>query len=96
MSLSFIRCSLFKVLDRIFATPSIILRSSGSVGMSLLMWMIGAAVASAGTAVYLELGTVSYSNLSNHNKLAVVTENIPGLTKKRRGESLPGVYLPTT
>jgi len=41
----------------IFATPSIILRSSGSVGMSLMMWLSGALVACAGTAVYLELGT---------------------------------------
>ncbi|KAF7967538.1 hypothetical protein HWV62_33952 [Athelia sp. TMB] len=42
----------------IFATPSVILRSSGgSVGVSFLMWIAGAAVAFAGTAVYIELGS---------------------------------------
>ncbi|KIY72206.1 APC amino acid permease [Cylindrobasidium torrendii FP15055 ss-10] len=41
----------------IFATPSLILRASGSVGMALLMWVIGATIASVGTAVYIELGT---------------------------------------
>lgn len=52
-----------KVLSRIFATPSVILRASGSVGMSLVMWVMGAAVAACGTAVYLELGTVRESLL---------------------------------
>ncbi|KAG0706668.1 APC amino acid permease [Suillus ampliporus] len=41
----------------IFASPSIILRSSGSVGMTFIMWILGALVASAGTAVYVEFGT---------------------------------------
>lgn len=45
-------------LSSIFATPSIILRASGSVGFSLVMWTLGAAFAAAGTAVYIELGTV--------------------------------------
>ncbi|KAI0683765.1 amino acid transporter [Cytidiella melzeri] len=40
----------------IFATPSVILRSSGSVGLSLVMWLLGATVAACGTAVYIELG----------------------------------------
>ncbi|KAG2354976.1 APC amino acid permease [Suillus spraguei] len=41
----------------VFAAPSIILRSSGSVGMTFVMWILGALVASAGTAVYIEFGT---------------------------------------
>lgn len=41
----------------IFATPSTILQLSGSVGLSLFLWMIGTAIAMAGTAVYLEWGT---------------------------------------
>jgi amino acid transporter len=41
----------------IFATPSTILQLSGSVGLSLFMWVIGTAIAMAGTAVYLEWGT---------------------------------------
>jgi len=44
---------------RIFATPSVILRSAGSVGMALTMWLIGAVIAATGSAVYLEYGTVS-------------------------------------
>ncbi|KAF5340173.1 hypothetical protein D9758_014988 [Tetrapyrgos nigripes] len=42
---------------RIFATPSVILRTSGSVGVAFLMWIIGALIAAVGTAVYIELGT---------------------------------------
>ncbi|KAG2357449.1 amino acid/polyamine transporter I [Suillus spraguei] len=41
----------------VFAAPSVILRSSGSVGMTFIMWILGALVASAGTAVYVEFGT---------------------------------------
>lgn len=37
-----------------------ILRSSGSVGLSLLLWLLGAIVAACGTVVYIELGTVSF------------------------------------
>ena len=43
---------------RIYATPSNILRSSGSVGVSLIMWLVGALIAACGTTVYIELGTV--------------------------------------
>ncbi|KAF8438852.1 APC amino acid permease [Boletus edulis BED1] len=41
----------------VFATPSIILNSSGSVGIAFVMWILGALVAAAGTAVYVEFGT---------------------------------------
>ncbi|KAI9568714.1 amino acid/polyamine transporter I [Boletus coccyginus] len=41
----------------VFAAPSIILNSSGSVGMTFVMWVLGALVAAAGTAVYVEFGT---------------------------------------
>ena len=44
--------------NRIYATPSNILRSSGSVGVSLIMWLVGAIIAACGTTVYIELGTV--------------------------------------
>lgn len=46
---------------RVFAAPSIILNSSGSVGMTFVMWILGALVAAAGTAVYVEFGTVRYT-----------------------------------
>ncbi|GJJ15812.1 hypothetical protein Clacol_010090 [Clathrus columnatus] len=41
----------------IYATPSNILRSSGSVGVAFIMWIAGALIAFCGTAVYMELGT---------------------------------------
>ncbi|KAF8838468.1 amino acid transporter [Paxillus ammoniavirescens] len=41
----------------VFAGASIILNSAGSVGVTFVMWIIGAFVAAAGTAVYIELGT---------------------------------------
>ncbi|KAG9311599.1 APC amino acid permease [Chiua virens] len=41
----------------VFMVPSIILTSSGSVGMTFVMWILGALVATAGTAVYVEFGT---------------------------------------
>lgn len=41
----------------IFATPSAILAQTGSVGMSLVVWIIGMLIAMAGTAVYFEFGT---------------------------------------
>lgn len=41
----------------IFATPALILQSAGSVGSSLLLWLVGACIAGAGTAVYVEFGT---------------------------------------
>ncbi|KAL5521490.1 hypothetical protein ACEPAF_2238 [Sanghuangporus sanghuang] len=41
----------------IYATPSLILQSCGSIGLSLIMWLLGALIAAAGTAVFIELGT---------------------------------------
>ncbi|PPR05490.1 hypothetical protein CVT26_009057 [Gymnopilus dilepis] len=41
----------------IYATPSSILRSAGSVGVALIMWLVGSLIAACGTAVYVELGT---------------------------------------
>lgn len=43
----------------IYATPSNILRSAGSVGVALIMWLVGSSIAALGTAVYIELGTVN-------------------------------------
>ena len=57
----------------IFATPSTILELSGSVGLSLFMWVFGMAIACAGMAVYLEFGTaiprygIHHQWLSCHN-----------------------------
>ncbi|KAH8834803.1 high affinity methionine permease [Flagelloscypha sp. PMI_526] len=43
----------------IFATPSTILRFSGSVGLSLLIWIIGGAATAAGMYVYIVWGSVN-------------------------------------
>lgn len=50
-------------LTSIYATPSNILRSSGSVGVAFVMWIVGALIAFCGTAVYIELGTVGINSL---------------------------------
>lgn len=41
----------------IFATPSSILSLSGSVGLALMIWVIGFLIAAAGLATYMEFGT---------------------------------------
>jgi len=46
----------------IFATPSGILELSGSVGLSLFLWVAGMLIAAAGMAVYLEFGTAMPKN----------------------------------
>lgn len=42
----------------IFATPGAILRSVGSPGLSLILWVVGACVAACGIAVTLEFGSM--------------------------------------
>lgn len=40
----------------IFATPGVIFKSVGSVGLSLCLWVVGSAIAACGLAISLELG----------------------------------------
>lgn len=40
----------------IFATPGVIFKSVGSVGLSLLLWLLGAGIAACGLSISLELG----------------------------------------
>jgi amino acid transporter len=56
----------------IFATPGAILTLSGSVGLSLFMWVAGMLIAAAGTAVYLEFGTAIPQNGGEKNYLEYV------------------------
>ncbi|KAI8329369.1 hypothetical protein EDC96DRAFT_529450 [Choanephora cucurbitarum] len=42
----------------IFSNPSLILINSGSGGMMLILWVVGAIFAGAGVWCYLELGTM--------------------------------------
>ncbi|PHH84321.1 hypothetical protein CDD83_2119 [Cordyceps sp. RAO-2017] len=56
----------------IFATPGTILSLSGSVGLSLFMWIAGMLIAVAGTAVYMELGTGLPRNGGEKNYLEYV------------------------
>jgi hypothetical protein len=37
----------------IFATPASIVTSTGSIGLALILWVVGALIAGAGLAVYL-------------------------------------------
>ncbi|KAL2151718.1 hypothetical protein VTH82DRAFT_6816 [Thermothelomyces myriococcoides] len=56
----------------IFATPGSIFALSGSVGLSLFIWVAGILIAAAGTAVYLEFGTAIPKNGGEKNYLEYV------------------------
>ncbi|KAK4953041.1 methionine permease [Elasticomyces elasticus] len=56
----------------IFATPSGIFALSGSVGLSLFIWVAGMLIAAAGMAVYLEFGTAIPRNGGEKNYLEFV------------------------
>ncbi|TFK24801.1 high affinity methionine permease [Coprinopsis marcescibilis] len=66
--------SIFIIFNRIigtgvFATPGSILRLSGSVGLSLFMWVIGAVIAASGMYVYIVWGTAVPKNGGEKNYL---------------------------
>jgi hypothetical protein len=71
----------------VFATPGSILGASGSVGLSLFMWVIGAIIAAAGMKVYIIWGSVS-PYLVPHPK---PSHRSVGPTKERRREELSRV-----
>ncbi|SPO07236.1 related to MUP1 - High affinity methionine permease [Cephalotrichum gorgonifer] len=56
----------------IFATPGSILALSGSVGLSLMIWVVGMVIAAAGMAVYTEFGTAIPKNGGEKNYLEYV------------------------
>ncbi|WDK16457.1 amino acid permease [Colletotrichum graminicola] len=69
--------AIFLVVNRvigtgIFATPGTIFALSGSVGLSLFIWVAGMIIALAGTAVYLEWGTAIPKNGGEKNYLEYV------------------------
>ncbi|PPQ86026.1 hypothetical protein CVT26_013963 [Gymnopilus dilepis] len=53
----------------IFANPSTILAFSGSVGLSLVMWVLGSVIAAAGMQVYIIWGTALPYNGGEKNYL---------------------------
>ncbi|KAF7773105.1 hypothetical protein Agabi119p4_5272 [Agaricus bisporus var. burnettii] len=53
----------------IFATPAAILSLSGSVGLSLLLWILGSLYAAAGMQVYIVWGTAIPKNGAEKNYL---------------------------
>ncbi|KAK2809986.1 hypothetical protein FQN50_003400 [Emmonsiellopsis sp. PD_5] len=64
----------------IFATPSVILSLSGSVGLSLFIWVAGMIIAAAGMAVYIEFGTGLPRNGGEKNYLEYVFKKPKYLT----------------
>ncbi|KAF2018229.1 high affinity methionine permease [Aaosphaeria arxii CBS 175.79] len=56
----------------IFATPGTIFSLSGSVGLTLFIWVVGMIIAAAGMAVYLEFGTAIPRNGGEKNYLEFV------------------------
>ncbi|KAK1458706.1 amino acid permease [Colletotrichum paranaense] len=69
--------AIFLIVNRvvgtgIFATPGTIFALSGSVGLSLFIWVAGMIIALAGTAVYLEWGTAIPKNGGEKNYLEYV------------------------
>jgi amino acid transporter len=56
----------------IFATPAEIVNLSGSVGLSLFIWVIGMLIAGAGMMTYLEFGTGIPRNGGEKNYLEYV------------------------
>lgn len=56
----------------IFATPAEIVKQSGSVGLSLFIWVIGKLIAGAGMMTYLEFGTGISRNGGEKNYLEYV------------------------
>ena len=56
----------------IFATPSSIFALSGSVGLSLFLWVAGTIISASGMAVYLEFGTAIPKNGGEKNYLEFV------------------------
>ncbi|ORY63341.1 amino acid permease [Pseudomassariella vexata] len=69
--------AVFLIVNRIigtgiFATPGTILALSGSVGLSLIMWVVGMIIALAGTAVFIEFGTAIPKNGGEKNYLEYV------------------------
>ena len=74
-------------MDRIFATPSVILRSARSVGMALAgMWSIGAIVAAAGSAVYLQ--SHGAGSVMNSGSVGMYRSGVADSTPEQRREEL--------
>jgi len=78
-------------MHSVFAAPSILLESSGSVGLTFVMWTIGALVSAAGTAVYVEFGTVIDLPIRLRQ---LYSSPFVGLTTERWREGVLGVHIP--
>ncbi|KAJ1323653.1 High affinity methionine permease [Microdochium nivale] len=69
--------AVFLIVNRIigtgiFATPGTILALSGSVGLAMIIWVVGLIIAVAGTLVYVEWGTAIPKNGGEKNYLEYV------------------------
>jgi amino acid transporter len=65
----------------IFSTPSLILSLSGSIGLSLVLWLVGALVTFCGLSVYLEFGLAMPVNGGEKNYLQRVYRSPAGLVE---------------
>ncbi|KAJ3961093.1 hypothetical protein N0V92_002225 [Colletotrichum tropicale] len=91
----------------IFSTPSTIFKLSGSVGMALMCWVIGAIISTCGIFVMLEFGTaiprsggiknyleqVSASNAITFSSYILVAAGVESTTWKLRGVAIAGAIF---
>ncbi|KAJ0347402.1 hypothetical protein COL26b_007400 [Colletotrichum chrysophilum] len=91
----------------IFSTPSTIFKLSGSVGMALMCWVIGAIISTCGIFVMLEFGTaiprsggiknyleqVSASNAITFSSYILVAAGVDSTTWKLRGVAIAGAIF---
>lgn len=52
-------CSFTDPSFAVFSTPSGIFKATGSVGVSIILWVVGGIITFSGLSVYLEFGLVS-------------------------------------
>lgn len=77
----------------IFATPGSIVKSAGSIGLSLLIWLVGTILAACGMAVSMEYGCMLPR--SGGDKVNIHPVGLKRAAAKRV-PGLLGVYLSTT
>ena len=79
----------------IYVTPALVLRTTNSVGVSLLLWLLGALFGLCGVLVWLELGlSVPKFRLSDHSLEPTTDGEGPLESVPRNGGEKNYVYVP--